>query len=770
MKYVSTLILILLQTLQSQSQSFAWEKMQKESEGGMAEDIVAVGNRILMSSYNELFESLDGGAHWSYVLKNKALAVGYGSANSSYGSDKKIIVFGDSIFFGNQFSPNGGSTWQTWSVNGSTLPTWYYSPTVMNIRGKNLYLGTFYNGFYQSSDFGQTFVAKNSGLKTYGNIYDTPMVIEFFNNQPVIATATGIFRWNGNTWINHTGSGLPLTIINGSPGYLVDRLRFLNSMWIASTNQGVYFTNNLGTTWQRFTSIPVITGLKAWDLYSVPAVFYNLDVWNGIIFACYESDIYISTDAGLTWKHSVLPDKVISKRIIVAGNDFLIATAAGVYKSSDGGATWNKNNVGFERTSYYTMVSLEGEGFLASYGNGILKASNSGETLTSFNTGFSLNNVSLNATGNSDVLATLSRYFSYAGAGRALDYKFYHSTTAAPAWTEMTNLPVNQVTSAQISKGGAYFITGIPFVGGAQKGLYLSENKSVSWTNIFNGITQNQLQEDVVLNSFADGDTIYAATAFSGIYRSANKGTTWMPLNSGFNLAVGKSELSDTTKLWEFHSIKKKDKHMYCITTNNQDMRWLYHSSDWGKHWSKIDFPGLDASITNRYVASITITTAGFILANIYTNNAFTSSAIVISRDNGNTWATYNPGFPEAIVNSFEVIGSYLYASGYKGLYRIPAEDIILSIADEERDEDRSPLVYPNPFGQKLFVKVHAEKESTGNISIKTLSGLTAKSMIIKITAGVNKFDIDTGDLTESMYLLELRVDQKVYPFRIVHK
>jgi hypothetical protein len=514
----------------------------------------------------------------------------------------------------------------------------------------------------------------------------------------------------------------------------------------------------------------VITGLKAWDLYSVPAVFYNLDVWNGIIFACYESDIYISTDAGLTWKHSVLPDKVISKRIIVAGNDFLIATAAGVYKSSDGGATWNKNNVGFERTSYYTMVSLEGEGFLASYGNGILKASNSGETLTSFNTGFSLNNVSLNATGNSDVLATLSRYFSYAGAGRALDYKFYHSTTAAPAWTEMTNLPVNQVTSAQISKGGAYFITGIPFVGGAQKGLYLSENKSVSWTNIFNGITQNQLQEDVVLNSFADGDTIYAATAFSGIYRSANKGTTWMPLNSGFNLAVGKSELSDTTKLWEFHSIKKKDKHMYCITTNNQDMRWLYHSSDWGKHWSKIDFPGLDASITNRYVASITITTAGFILANIYTNNAFTSSAIVISRDNGNTWATYNPGFPEAIVNSFEVIGSYLYASGYKGLYRIPAEDIILSIADEERDEDRSPLVYPNPFGQKLFVKVHAEKESTGNISIKTLSGLTAKSMIIKITAGVNKFDIDTGDLTESMYLLELRVDQKVYPFRIVHK
>jgi photosystem II stability/assembly factor-like uncharacterized protein len=672
---VVVLLVCLMATLTVQAQS--WEKMQKESEGGVVDDIVEVNGKIFISQYSWLLRSDDNGATWSHVLYNKALAAGYsGSVNSEFATDKKLIVSGDSIYFGNQFSPDGGLTWQTWSIDASTLPTYYFHPTALNIKGKNIYMGTYIQGILKSTDVGKTFAPMNNGYPYY-YYYDTPRAIEFYNSRPVVSSVKGIHYWNGNTWINCTGTGLPTTTVNGSTGYLIDRLRFLGSVWLASTNYGIYYSNNMGTTWQRCDAISSITGLKPWSMYSAPPVFYNLDVSQGIIFVCHESDIYISYDAAVTWKHVRLPDEVLSRRIIASGGNYLIATSNGVYKSTDGGTTWQSTNHGFEGKSF-SIYPGNDEGYVASYGAGILKSSNHGKTLTPFNAGLSLNHASIKAIASDEIISSVVRYYNYAGTTQGWDYQHHRSTVDKPQWTPINNIQLEQIFSMDISSNGDYIAAGTTPSVNYLQGLYLSEDKGQTWSNIFNGITNNGIREDLTLGTMFDGDTLYAGVSYGGIYKTWNKGATWSAFSAGFTLPTDENSLINPDVLWHILKLEKYNNHIYAIATVwdgsvGYDVSVLYHSTDWGKHWSKVSYPSLSPAIWQSGLANLEITVDGILLASFFSDDTYTSSRIIASYDYGATWKYLTPDFPDKFIGSFGVLGDYLYASGTKGLWRTPA-------------------------------------------------------------------------------------------------
>lgn len=130
----------------------------------------------------------------------------------------------------------------------------------------------------------------------------------------------------------------------------------LYTFYVATRNGGVWKTTNNGTTFE-----PIFDGQHKLSVGAIALALSDPDiVWVGTgEVACarssYSGDgVYKSTDGGKTWQHMGLPDSHHIAQIIVHPSDPDIVYVAamghlysfneerGVFKSTDGGKTWNK--------------------------------------------------------------------------------------------------------------------------------------------------------------------------------------------------------------------------------------------------------------------------------------------------------------------------------------------------------------------------------------------------------------------------------------------
>jgi len=128
------------------------------------------------------------------------------------------------------------------------------------------------------------------------------------------------------------------------------------TIYVASASGGVWKTENEGTSWD-----PVFDQAASASIGDIALDPSNPDVlWVGTgeanIFRSSQSGsgIYKTTDKGKTWNHMGLENSLTISRIIVhpqnsnvvwvavSGNEWTPNKERGVYKTTDGGATWNK--------------------------------------------------------------------------------------------------------------------------------------------------------------------------------------------------------------------------------------------------------------------------------------------------------------------------------------------------------------------------------------------------------------------------------------------
>ncbi len=128
------------------------------------------------------------------------------------------------------------------------------------------------------------------------------------------------------------------------------------TIYVATASGGVWKTVNEGTTWEPIFDKAPSTAIG--DLAIAPS---NPDiVWVGTgeanIFRSSQSGcgIYKSTDAGKTWTHMGLADTNTIPRIVIhptnpdivyvaaSGHEWTFNPERGVYKTTDGGQTWDK--------------------------------------------------------------------------------------------------------------------------------------------------------------------------------------------------------------------------------------------------------------------------------------------------------------------------------------------------------------------------------------------------------------------------------------------
>jgi len=142
------------------------------------------------------------------------------------------------------------------------------------------------------------------------------------------------------------------------------------TIYVATASGGVWKTVNEGTTWEPIFEMEASTSIG--DIAIAPT---NPDiVWVGTgeanIFRSSQTGIgiYKSTDAGKTWTHMGLDDTNTIARIVVhpenpdivyvaaSGHEWTDNAERGVFKTTDGGTTWNKILYISEKTGAIDLV------------------------------------------------------------------------------------------------------------------------------------------------------------------------------------------------------------------------------------------------------------------------------------------------------------------------------------------------------------------------------------------------------------------------------
>ena len=227
----------------------------------------------------------------------------------------------------------------------------------------------------------------------------------------------------------------------------------------------------------------------------------------------YQGGVVISNNGGKTWKPTstdigeTAPTHIIIDHTSSPGNRILYVCAfgKGVYKSEDGGMSWEQKNVG-----------IEGEQPAA-------------WRITQRNDG--------------ELYLIVSRKSEDGSINNELDGALYRSSDGADTWVRMdlpegvngpTSLLVDPENSDRLylSAWGRYGASAFsPDRGG---GIFLSEDDGESWTAV---LTRDQHIHDLTIDT--RNGVLYASGFNSSACRSEDQGNTWERIK-GYNFKWGK--------------------------------------------------------------------------------------------------------------------------------------------------------------------------------------------------------------------------------------
>ncbi len=316
-----------------------WTLVQNTETDNFAHHILFLNEKILMTTRDGLYESLDDGISWFFSSPGiKAQQISVFASNDTY-----------------------------------------------------MFTGTISNGVFRSDDNGASWEAINNGLESLNtkSIHD----IVALNNTVIIGTSSGIYKStdNGDSWTIKLNPG-----INQGP----QNLAYDNGVLVTTASEdGVYISTDLGETWdllpttgliipQGFTSIEIqgenlFVGTNSGDLFAsddlgqtwsnipVYRYIYDVEYQNGTIYIATANGLWTSTDFGQSLKNFISLDNTSIQNIIVEGNTVYAASSYGFVVTEEGRKNWYPAIDGMEIT-YTTRLFLKDDTFfLGTYSSSV---------------------------------------------------------------------------------------------------------------------------------------------------------------------------------------------------------------------------------------------------------------------------------------------------------------------------------------------------------------------------------------------------------------
>jgi photosystem II stability/assembly factor-like uncharacterized protein len=318
-------------------------------------------------------------------------------------------------------------------------------------------------------------------------------------------------------------------------------------------------------------------------------------------------------------------------------NTFYFASdMAGVFKSTDGGNTWQCKNIGQEGL-YITEIVIKPDArnvvFAASVG-GLYKSTNGGESWTLKRNGFSPTRVStagqvvFSAPVGSLAIDPFNTNTIYAGMDSYSEInkniaspnadtidgskdsggKIYKSTDCGENWS-LANTPGNPISigsnirsivCSPNNSGTLYAANG--------EGVYKSSDGGVTWAAKNSGLPHTHTLE-LAINPIANPDELYV-TIYTpegswngGVYKSSDGANSWIAKNNGLDKATGRSLYAS-----QYRNIvidPKNPSTLYVANASWDSTGGVYKSTDGGDLWTKITSSGnVEPAIWNTFVAN----------------------------------------------------------------------------------------------------------------------------------------------------------------------
>ena len=322
--------------------------------------------------------------------------------------------------------------------------------------------------------------------------------------QRVGAARTGIQTStdNGASWnFEPFSNGADSFSANGSTIYL-------------GSNSKVFKSTDFGATW-----IDVSTGLGKGGIQAL--LFDGTNLFAGT--PADSAGIYRSTNGGTSWDPAAagLPiGKVIRSLISFGAYVFAGTEGDGIYRSSDRGDTWAKtdvNNTLLAQQLVFTFCTKD-QALFAGAQNGIYKSTDGGATFQRIINGFPANigvfAWSLTVSGG-DIVAAVTVLLS---PSEPLDGIFYSSDDGS-TWHQATLPIIPTAVTAVASDGSSLAYAGVFGQSFSVKGLYKSTDAGVTWAQ------RPALNVDIERLA-ANGSNVLAGGLF-GAYYSTDFGESW---------------------------------------------------------------------------------------------------------------------------------------------------------------------------------------------------------------------------------------------------
>jgi photosystem II stability/assembly factor-like uncharacterized protein len=352
---------------------------------------------------------------------------------------------------------DGGDSWITREIDG--LEESYI--TSVEIMGDTLVAGFIQGGIYISTDSGATWQENNKGIAQGNDQYHSIYTLTRFGSSLWATSPSAVYRLGDTSW--HVIAIEPNAILTApSTSWNSDIL-------YRSTSVGVTTSRLPGNTWQ-----PINTGLR------LQIIDDMILTGNGSILAATEAGIFRTSDAGASWDRTQIGDfRELARHGISifarAGN----TAPAALIRSTDHGVNWEHKAAGItEPLDMMSTLAASDFGVFAGFGEpvwepgvwengGIFRSTDNGESWQSAVNGLPISDtipvpvMALAASGTKVVAVT--------GAG------VYHSSDNGDSWHESSLMDYETFLFIKIVGMGQEFILSI----GAD--LYYSEDGGATW-------------------------------------------------------------------------------------------------------------------------------------------------------------------------------------------------------------------------------------------------------------------------------------------------
>lgn len=674
------------------------------------------------------------------ALGDVAVAQWVQTNGPSGGDVRQLAVSGTDLFAGSYNSgifrtTNNGALWRLASAGlpGTDIQALAASETTQ-------FVGFYSRGVYRSTDKGATWNAANQGMSFFLNDIPPVTALGVFGATVFVGFDNGaIYRStdDGRNWKIVSITGAP----SGSTSFVGPFAAQGSTIYVCKYAQGLMKSIDAGATWTSLR--PAMLDTQVVVVAATATTVFAGDLVHGISR---------STDGGLTWTRSNagLTDTTI-QGLCVQGSDVFVGTRRkGVFISTNDGASWNRVSNGLSDTTVTDLVSID-KTLFAVTDAGVCRSTDKGATWSEENHGLAngrgsllfvsdttimtLGNNGLNVShdnGDSwsqrkieivEPFSGVSTFFKNGGDFLVGTSKggVYRSTDFGRSWSRTTASMGASVTS--FAK-----LDDVLFASTYGDGVYRSTTNGDEWIRL-----NNSLPDGTVLGLVVSGNYMFAYLNSSGVYYTANAGTSW--------------ELVGTVSDFPNASTSVTEKYLFTGTSNG-----MYRSADLGMNWQKC----------NDGLTDLDVSPAGKLGPYLYTISR--SRRVFLSKNDGTSWTELDMTGVQRPGN-LTFNNTYMFASnGGLGLWRRPLAEVFTSVDDAPEQAAAFRLrVHPNPSrgnAEVSFSLLHAEFVT---LNIYNMQGeRTATLLSNSLEAGTHTIEWNTEGSEGGLHFVKLQTGTTV--------